>query len=229
MANAMIVIRPYLQEGIWVFDDESVGLEQEPFVAGVPEMIEAFVKDIPNAADGFELTFSAQPFPGFQAKLVWLRREYDGNWYGWPETRQEGWLCPALFRYFDKPPAEIYCRASALKGDRAGTTDKAAQISLADIDEKLDLVLEWIGALTERVAALELEKKPPVASAATTAPRAQLDEFIERFFALSPEDQRASLMAANAYLATERGQAERGLPPEYEDEAKRLARLERQQ
>ncbi|WP_197280674.1 DUF6717 family protein [Bosea vaviloviae] len=153
MANAMIVIRPYLHEGIWVFDDASVGLEQEPFVSGVPEMIEAFVKDIPNAADGFELTFSAQPFPDFQVKLIWLRREYDGNWYGWPETRQQGWLCPALFRYFDKPPAEIYCRASALKADRA--SDDVGEVSLVGIDAKLDLILRQIAVLSERVSLLE--------------------------------------------------------------------------
>ena len=41
MANAMLVIFPYRYEGTWVFDDERVGLEREPFVSGIPEMIDA--------------------------------------------------------------------------------------------------------------------------------------------------------------------------------------------
>ena len=118
MANAMIAIRPYRHEGMWVFDDPAAGLEHEPFVAGVPEMIEAFIKDIPDAESGFDLLFSAEPFPGYQAKLIWLRREYEGNWYGWPETRQEGWLCPALFKYFSEAPPTIYAKAEAITNER---------------------------------------------------------------------------------------------------------------
>ncbi|NLE39705.1 MAG: hypothetical protein GX621_16930, partial [Pirellulaceae bacterium] len=62
--NAIMVIAPYRHQGTWVFDDESAGLVKEPFVAGVPEMIDLLVADIPNAADGFRLLFSAKPFPG---------------------------------------------------------------------------------------------------------------------------------------------------------------------
>lgn len=53
MANALIVIAPYWYQSTWVFDDESVGLDKEPFVAGVPEMIDGLVKDIPNARSVF--------------------------------------------------------------------------------------------------------------------------------------------------------------------------------
>ena len=53
MANILMVIVPYWYQGTWVFDDESVGLNKEPFVAGVPEMIDDLVKDIPNARGGF--------------------------------------------------------------------------------------------------------------------------------------------------------------------------------
>ena len=49
MANALMVIAPYWYQGTWVFDDEAVGLNKEPFVAGVPEMIDNLVKAIPNA------------------------------------------------------------------------------------------------------------------------------------------------------------------------------------
>jgi hypothetical protein len=41
--NAIMVIAPYRHEGTWVFDDPSAGLVKEPFVAGIPEMIDILV------------------------------------------------------------------------------------------------------------------------------------------------------------------------------------------
>ena len=70
MSNAMMVIYPYREQYIWVFDDERVELVREPFVQGVPQMIEALVADIPNADRGFRLLFSANPFPGYQAEML---------------------------------------------------------------------------------------------------------------------------------------------------------------
>jgi len=32
--NAIRAIHPFRYEGLWVFDDETVGLRQEPFVSG---------------------------------------------------------------------------------------------------------------------------------------------------------------------------------------------------
>ena len=81
--------------------------------SGVPEMIDILVNDIPNAKNGFKLYFSDKPFPGYQRKVTWLREEMDGNWYRFDGTDLEGWLCPALFHYFDSAPAEIYVRAEA--------------------------------------------------------------------------------------------------------------------
>jgi hypothetical protein len=39
--------------GTWVFDDEAAGLVREPFVGGVPAMIDELVSDIPDAESGF--------------------------------------------------------------------------------------------------------------------------------------------------------------------------------
>lgn len=115
MPNQIMVIAPYWIEevGAWVFDDPKVGLEQEPFVSGIPEMIDFLVKDIPDAKNGFRMLFSAAPFPGYQRKLVWRREEMGGNWYAADEPPMEGWLCPALVRYFDKAPPELYVKAEA--------------------------------------------------------------------------------------------------------------------
>ncbi len=110
MTNSLLVIFPYQCEEVWVFDDASTGLVREPFVCGVPEMIDHLVQDIPNAKQGFKLIFAGQPFPGFQEKLTWLRQEYEGNWYQIEGLNLEGWLCPALFKYFAEAPPEIYVK-----------------------------------------------------------------------------------------------------------------------
>ncbi len=119
MTNAMMVIFPYLCEDIWVFDDDRVGLVREPFVSGVPEIISVLVKDIPNAEKGFKLLFSANPFPGYQAELVWIKEEYGGNWYRWKKHNLEGWLCPAMFKYFGATPDKIYCKAEKKSADES--------------------------------------------------------------------------------------------------------------
>ena len=106
--NAINVIRPYRAEGMWVFDDAAVGLVQEPFVSGADVIIDQLVASIPDATSGFNLVFSAEPFPGFQIRFEWRRAEMGGNWYFSPDLDAEGWLCPALFRYFDGAPPEIY-------------------------------------------------------------------------------------------------------------------------
>ena len=74
------------------------------------------MKDIPNARHGFRLLFSASPFPGCQKRLAWRREEMGGNWYASDDPPMEGWLCPALFRYFDQPQAELYVKAEAKTG-----------------------------------------------------------------------------------------------------------------
>ncbi len=115
MPNQILVIKPYWYLGTWVFDDPTTDLVQEPFVSGVPEMIDDLVKDISNARQGFRLLFSADPFPGYQRRLKWDRQEFGGNWYRLNEPPMEGWLCPAMFRYFEVAPAELYVKAEEIK------------------------------------------------------------------------------------------------------------------
>ena len=78
-------------------------------------MIDRLVASVPHAQQGFRLVFSPQPFPGFAARLVWQREESGGNWYFSPTYGIEGWLCPALFKYFSETPAEIFVQASPKK------------------------------------------------------------------------------------------------------------------
>lgn len=111
--NAINVIKPYKYGGVWVFDDPAVGLVKEPFVGGADTMIDVATSHIPNAEHGFIAVFSASAFPGAQIVLEWVREDLSGNIYRWPEHQMEGWLCPALLRYFDKPPAKIYIQIKA--------------------------------------------------------------------------------------------------------------------
>jgi hypothetical protein len=112
--NSIMVIRPYKYDQTWVFDDEKVGLLREPFVAGADKIIDQLVANIPNAEAGFSLLFSARPFPGYQVKFDWRREEYGGNWYYNAELDMEGWLCPALLKYFSEAPKEFYAQCQAI-------------------------------------------------------------------------------------------------------------------
>lgn len=109
--NSLMVIAPYKHHGMWVFDDPAVGLNKEPFIAGIDTMIDKMTADIPRAQEGFRAVFSASPFPGHTEKLEWRRQESGGNWYYSDHYKMEGWLCPALFKYFPTAPREIYVRA----------------------------------------------------------------------------------------------------------------------
>jgi hypothetical protein len=111
--NAIYVISPYEHHGMWVFDDARVGLVEEPFVSGADTWIDHVVADIPNAEKGFTLIFSSTPFPGHQYRLDWRRADAGGNWYYSPELDMEGWLCPALFRYFSDAPVSLYAQIKA--------------------------------------------------------------------------------------------------------------------
>ena len=108
--NALLVIAPYKYQGTWVFDDPAAGLSREPFIAGIDTMIDNAVVNIPDAEKGFRAIFSASPFPGADLKLEWRREESGGNWYYSDRFKMEGWLCPALLKYFPTAPREIYVK-----------------------------------------------------------------------------------------------------------------------
>jgi hypothetical protein len=68
----VLTLYPYLLDGTcWVFDDERTGLKEEAFVLGMTEMISRAVdgKGVHDAAKGFALSFSDEPFDGPQQNL----------------------------------------------------------------------------------------------------------------------------------------------------------------
>lgn len=114
--SSILVIHPYKYEGTWVFDDPRVGLVREPFVAGSDTIIDRMVEGIENAAAGVTILFSSSPFPGSQYEFQWRREESGGNWYFSPQFGLEGWLCPALFKYFEATPRRIFAQVKAKGG-----------------------------------------------------------------------------------------------------------------
>ena len=114
MSNAINVIKPYKWNGMWVFDDERVDLDKEPFVAGADTMIDKAIemKGIKNADNGFLLVFSEFPFPDADFEIIWDREESAGNVYKWrlddDGEEMEGWLCPALNLYYPEAPKKLY-------------------------------------------------------------------------------------------------------------------------
>lgn len=109
--NEMVMeIQPYDFHGMLVFDDASVGLDKEPFVQGVPEMLYLLCQTsgVRNPARGFKLKFSGEPFEGHQLEATKLNEESGGNWY--EANGMKGWLCPALFKYFTIAPDKLYIR-----------------------------------------------------------------------------------------------------------------------
>lgn len=114
MGNALLVIEPYRSGKTgWRFDEPRLHLKGEPFIRGIPEMIDKMVDGISGSDKAVRLTFSQQEFPGWQFRLD-LRREQDGgNWYYNEKYQMEGWLCPALFKFFPRAPRHIYAMAEA--------------------------------------------------------------------------------------------------------------------
>ncbi len=106
MQNSIFTITTYKHNGLWVFDDDSVGLTKEPFVAGADQACERLADGRP----ALTLVFSTVKFPGHKLTLTKVK--------GGPETGTDYtckeldgmamWLCPALNLYFPDSPEAIY-------------------------------------------------------------------------------------------------------------------------
>jgi len=161
MANQITAIFPYCKGGMWMFDDPAVGLREELFVSGIDTIIALLTKDIPKAEDGFRLTFSGSPFPGVNVVMEHMEQDRTaylpaipakggrpavpkmfippaqrGNWYRHTETGMEGWLCPALLKYFDDAPLNIYVKLEA-------DPDQAAKLAARKEANRLNPLRGW--------------------------------------------------------------------------------------
>ena len=112
--NQINTILPYRSMGGWAFDDDAVGLEREPFVAGADKAIDKIVEHLGIETDKIKMTFSKDKFPGHHVKLEYLvKNPWDeGDFYTIYDDNfnLELWLCPALLKYFNGAPDEIYVK-----------------------------------------------------------------------------------------------------------------------
>jgi len=110
MSNAMMSIKIYRHCDTWAFTDLSRGLKDEPFVCGVPEIIDYFIKKFSDPTkETHRIIFSARNFPYSHGKLIKCEMEAGGAWYSY-ENFLKGWLCPATLEFFDKHPDELYVK-----------------------------------------------------------------------------------------------------------------------
>jgi hypothetical protein len=129
-------IHPYVSEWdgqrVWVFDDPAKGLINEGLVSGTDRILDNIAAKFPNGEKGFALRFSDQAFAGVDMRFDWVRtgtgeglaEGVEGNWYTSKALGFEGWLCPALFKYFNKAPLHIYVGAEPLEGELERGTGK---------------------------------------------------------------------------------------------------------
>lgn len=122
--NALQIIFPYRERGTWMFDDESAGLVREPFVYGMDTMLSVMAGrmmggKVKGLTKGVKLVFLHLPFPE-AVELIWVREDVGGNWYRCPELDdRQGWLCPALFKYFEKAPPLLYVKMFPISAEES--------------------------------------------------------------------------------------------------------------
>jgi hypothetical protein len=79
---------------MWVFDDERVGLVKEPFVMGIPEIINNAVGHLANPEAGFTVLFNNTGLPSSDVVLKKLDIESGGTWYEQEGTGMKGCCVP---------------------------------------------------------------------------------------------------------------------------------------
>ena len=76
-------------------------------VLGIDSMLDYWNNKL-IANNKLKVIFSNNTFPKYNFHLKWLREESGGNWYYSKDIKEEGWLCPALYKYFEIAPKEIF-------------------------------------------------------------------------------------------------------------------------
>ena len=109
--NQINIIKPYRWNGAWVFDDADVGLNREPLVAGADVMMDIMEE---KYGSDFLVMFSKNRIPGSTLLLRRVKGDKtdkgNGTVYFSFKLMKFAWLCPALFKYFDKSPKKMFIK-----------------------------------------------------------------------------------------------------------------------
>ncbi len=74
------------------------------------EVFDKMTATIPDAQSDSAPSSAHHPWPGPRRNSNAPKR-IRRNWFYSDHDKMEGWLCPALFKYFPKAPRNIYVRA----------------------------------------------------------------------------------------------------------------------
>ena len=133
--NQINLIHPYRTKyGLWVYDDEELGVYNEAFVCGSSELIDHLVGEECNS---FSAYISSKKIPKYTVKLVnideQIKKEdalksFKGEvkinnpnqyepqgWYMMEGTEHRNWLCSRLTDYFTGYPKEIFVKIEKRK------------------------------------------------------------------------------------------------------------------
>lgn len=93
----------------WMFDDEANNVYREPFVRGSTEILDDIASQTGRESD-MTLIFADDPIDTWDYALDLIREEDGGALYASEDFDRVGWLCPALYLYFDSTPAKLYLK-----------------------------------------------------------------------------------------------------------------------
>jgi len=103
--NQVNVLHIFKENGVWMFNDEEVGLYKEPFVPSINPMIETYVR----GRKEFTAFISKDPMYDVTLTLNRVDDKIEGV-YEMAGSGIVGWLCPALLKYFEGYPKNIYVK-----------------------------------------------------------------------------------------------------------------------
>jgi len=112
--NVINVIELYKKDGFWCFDDSSTGLKAEPFMTTATHFIDIMLNKIgKRSAKKPVAVFSKTPFPEHQFTIERVCDDgVGGTFYSYGGIH-ELWLCPALLKYFETAPSQIFIQVKA--------------------------------------------------------------------------------------------------------------------
>jgi|694.fasta_scaffold68123_2 hypothetical protein len=105
MFKPYLKLHPYQKEDKWFFDEPSLNLYMEGLTDGTPEVI-LRAMNILKIKKPIFVRFSN--LPQFRFELQLLGQLRNGHQYFWKEQNMICWFCPALLKYFTKPPKSIW-------------------------------------------------------------------------------------------------------------------------
>ena len=112
--NSINTLSPYrIDDNLWVYDDEDLGVYKEAFVMGSSEVINMLVG---MECRKFTMHISASPIPKYEAMLTKIEGDGTPGWYKLEGTDMEHWLCEQCCQYFKEGyPPNIFVKISNKK------------------------------------------------------------------------------------------------------------------